>query len=258
MRRLSWRMTVTMPALALALILSPRVGNSAGASAHAASPNASGPPRPPSVQVKPPSHRSLRQGMFDLSKIDFASVVMLGDSLTERAQWSEITGCHFVANRGIGGDQSSHLLKRLDDVVKLKPAAVFLMVGVNDIITSVPIDTILDNVERMIVRLKQNGSRVYLTLVLPVAHSFSRKINPKVDELNAAYVKLAGRLDVPLVDFTAKTRTSDGALRDELSLDGIHLKTEGYRLWRDAIAPLVAQHCPPRPAPVPARKPVKR
>jgi lysophospholipase L1-like esterase len=233
MRVSSWRSTVLMSALAACAYLAPLAGD-AGALA----------------QTKKPSHRSIRQGMFALSQIDTASVVMLGDSLTEGAQWAEITGCAFLANRGIGGDDTAGLLRRLDGVTSLKPAAVFLMIGVNDVNSGVSTDTIVDNVAETIEKLTKSGARVYLTLVLPVAESF-KKINPKIDELNKAYVKLAKENKVTVVDFRADTRNADGFLKDEFSRDGIHLTAEGYRVWRDAVTPLVQQHCAPKRAPAP-------
>jgi lysophospholipase L1-like esterase/cell division septation protein DedD len=208
-------------------------------------------PRPSDAQanvpIKKPSYRSRRLAMFALTQIDFATVVMLGDSLTERAQWSEITGCPFVANRGIGGDESAGVVRRLDDVTKLKPAAVFLMIGINDILSNVPPETIVDNVQQTIETLTKAGTHVYLTLVLPGTSRVSHKIIPKVDELNAAYRKLAAQPNVSLVDFLNKAQNQEGFLRDELSADGIHLTPKGYRLWRDAIMPLVRRHCQPEP-----------
>ena len=209
-----------------------------------AEPQASAPP------PKKPGYRARREGMFALSKIDFATVVMLGDSLTERAQWSEITGCRFVANRGIGADDSAGVLRRLDAVTKLKPQAVFLMIGVNDVVSSVPTETIVENVRQTVKTLTDAGAQVYLMLVLPVTQGFGRKVNPGVVELDAAYVALARETNAVVVDFRSKMRTEDGFLRDELSLDGIHLSPAGYRIWRDAITPLVQKHCTPGPAPV--------
>jgi lysophospholipase L1-like esterase len=194
---------------------------------------------------KKPSYRGNRQEMFALTKFQSTPVVMLGDSLTERAQWNEITGCRFVANRGIGGDDSAGLLRRLDAVTRLRPGAVFLMIGVNDLVSNVPTEQIVENVQQTIARLTQSGAQVYLTLVLPVTHGFTRKINARVDELNAAYIKLAGETKATLVDFRADVQNRGGFLRDELSIDGIHLSPEGYRVWRDAVTPLVARHCPP-------------
>lgn len=93
-----------VPALAVGLYLAPLPGSAEMARAEA------------SAAPKRPPYRVLRQGMFALSKIDSASVVMLGDSLTEAAQWAEITGCRFLANRGIGADDSAGVLRRLEEV----------------------------------------------------------------------------------------------------------------------------------------------
>jgi lysophospholipase L1-like esterase len=228
---------ILAPVLSVCIYLAPLAGNADSAAAQA------------NVQSKRPSHRSIRQGMFALSKIDFAPVVMLGDSLTEHAQWSEITGCRFVVNRGIGADDSAGVLRRLDDVTKLRPSAVFLMIGVNDVASGVPTETIVDNVHEIIDRLTKAGARVYLTLVLHVTESYARKINPKVDELNAAYKLLAEQNKISLVDFRPRSQTGEGFLRAELSTDGIHLTAEGYREWRDAITPYVLEHCSPESAP---------
>ncbi len=228
MRLFSLRMTLAMPALALCLSGASFVD---GALLQA------------SAQAKKSSHRVLREGMFGLTRLDFATVVMLGDSLTEGALWSEITGCAFVVNRGIGGDKADGISKRLDEVTKLKPTAVFLMVGVNDIASDVPVEKIVDRVRQTIRRLTKAGSQVYLTLVLPVAESFTRKLNPKINELNAAYTVLALQTKVTVIDFRADMRTEEGFLRDELSVDGLHLAPDGYRIWRDAVMPLVAKHC---------------
>src|ERR1700730_1769722 len=75
------------------------------------------------------SWNEVRRGLFALSKVETASIVMLGDSHTEGAPWRELTGCPNLVNRGIGGDTTAKLLARLDDVLKLKPRAVFLMIG---------------------------------------------------------------------------------------------------------------------------------
>lgn len=183
------------------------------------------------------------QEMFGLSKVDSAPVVMLGDSMTQRALWNEITGCRFVINRGIGGDVSAGVLRRLDDVTSLKPSAVFLMIGINDISRNVPTETIVDNVRQTIERLNEAGAKVYLTLVLPVTRSYVPRMNPKVAELNSAYVALADKMKATVVDFRQEMRGDEGALRTDLSVDGLHLSPEGYRIWRDAVTPLVAQHC---------------
>ena len=91
--------------------------------------------------------------------------------------------------------------------------------------------------------LTGSGIHVYLTMVLPVTRNVRGGINNKVDELNAAYQGLAAQPNVSAVDFRSEMRAPDGALRNELSIDGVHLSPEGYRIWRDAISPLIDVHC---------------
>ena len=241
MRPLSLQSILVVPALAACMVMAPLAASPDGGTAQAES--------------KKPSHRSIRQGMFALSQIDFATVVMLGDSLTEGAQWSEITGCPYVVNRGIGADDSAGVVRRLDEVTKLRPSAVFLMIGVNDVASGVSTETIVDNVRQTIKTLTKARAQVYLTLVLPVAQSFTRKINPKITELNAAYVALAKETKATLVDFRSEMRSEDGYLRDELTVDGIHLIPDGYRVWRDAVMPLITKHCVPPALPSALAKP---
>jgi hypothetical protein len=63
------------------------------------------------------------------------AVVFLGDSITQG--WNSIARIFpdiKVVNRGIGGDTTRGVLYRLNaDVLALKPAAVVLLIGINDI-----------------------------------------------------------------------------------------------------------------------------
>jgi lysophospholipase L1-like esterase len=222
--RPSWRSTVLMPALAACALLAPLAVDAAPA------------------EQKKTSHFTQRRGMFALSQIDSASVVMLGDSLTEGAQWAEITGCAYLANRGISGDDAAGVLRRLDDVTKLRPVAVFLMIGVNDLTSGLAVDTITDNARLVIERLTKAGAKVYLSPVLPVGEDY-KKTNPKIDALNREYLRIAKETKATVVDFRADMRNADGFLKAEFSRDGVHLTADGYRVWRDAVMPLVQQHC---------------
>jgi len=61
------------------------------------------------------------------------AIVFLGDSLTSACEWHELFGNNLtILNRGIGGDTSAGVLKRIPTVAVLRPAAVFLMIGTND------------------------------------------------------------------------------------------------------------------------------
>jgi lysophospholipase L1-like esterase len=204
--------------------------------------------QPAPAQPAPPrkmTWNEVRRGLFALSKVETASIVMLGDSLTEGAPWRELTGCPHLVDRGIGGDTTAKLLARMDDVLKLKPRAVFLMIGVNDISLGVPKETTVTNFKAVLDRLA--GTHVVAGYVLPVAASYHRrKINDAISDLNGTIGSLiADRPATTVLDLRPQLRGSDGYLREEYSYDGLHLSPKAYGVWRDAIAPDVAKYCVP-------------
>ena len=61
------------------------------------------------------------------------SVIFLGDSITDSAEWSELFGDLHVLNRGISGDNTAGVLNRFGEIIQRKPAEVFLMIGIDDL-----------------------------------------------------------------------------------------------------------------------------
>ena len=189
------------------------------------------------------SYYDFRRGVFALSKLERAPIVMLGDSITEAAPWDELTGCRQLVNRGIGGDTTKGVLARLDEVIALKPRAVFLMIGVNDITRNIPKETSVDNLRAILTRLERADIKTFAAYVLPVARQ-RKKHNDSVSALNVAFADvLAEHPSTQVIDLRPLVRNADGYLRDDLSYDGLHLDAAGYALWRDVIAPHVAQYC---------------
>src|SRR5262245_59123443 len=123
------------------------------------------------AQHKMPWH-DYRRALFALSKVESSDVVMLGDWLTEGAGWFELTGCSRLVKRGVGVDTTAKLLARHDETLALKPRAVFLMVGVNDISLAVPKATTEANYRTILDRLA--GRHVVVAYVLPVAASYPK------------------------------------------------------------------------------------
>ena len=60
-------------------------------------------------------------------------VVMIGDSITQNAIWSEIFPNIKIANRGLVGDTTEDILKRMDTILSVQPKKALIMVGTNDI-----------------------------------------------------------------------------------------------------------------------------
>jgi lysophospholipase L1-like esterase len=198
-------------------------------------------------QIRKLSYKDVRRGLFALSKIQTAAIVMLGDSLTEGGPWRELTGCPSIVNRGIGGDTTKDVLGRLDVVLRMQPRAVFVMIGVNDISLGIPKEATTQNFRSLLDTLESNGTRTFLNYVLPVAANYrKRRMNEAISALNAVIVGLvAGRPNVIPIDLRPLVRDANGYLGEEFSYDGMHLSPKGYEVWRDAIAPTIADFCAP-------------
>src|SRR5580765_2917486 len=103
------------------------------------------------------------------------SVVFMGNSITEG--WARQRPDFFSANnytgRGISGQTSSQMLVRFrQDVISLKPKAVVILAGINDIaqnIGFISLENILGNIMSMAELAKANGIKPILCSVLPAA-----------------------------------------------------------------------------------------
>ena len=60
-----------------------------------------------------------RKGFLDVLPMTKNAIIFLGDSITEYGQWDEFIPDPKVRNRGIAGDTTPNLLKRLEAVTKI-------------------------------------------------------------------------------------------------------------------------------------------
>jgi lysophospholipase L1-like esterase len=182
-----------------------------------------------------------------------ADVVMIGDSLTDGAEWAEMFPEQDIVNRGIDGDTTHGVLARLDTILKLEPKRVFVMVGINDFAElHRSVASVFAHYRTLVRRLSQAGAHVFVQSTLPCneakgAWKSCASVNPKIRQLNARLQTLAAENDIENGDDNVTfidlrpVLARKGGLKRELTYDGIHLNGEGYRLWKEAIAP----HMPP-------------
>lgn len=183
--------------------------------------------------------------IFRLSNVKAASIVMLGDSMTALVAWNEITGCPSVVNRAIGSEKTADILDRIDDVTALAPRAVFLMIGVNDAGMDVPTADSMRNLRAILARLTAAGAHVFFLYPLPVGVMPTYPgLNARIDAFNAAAATVvSSTAGVTAIDMRPAFRGADGLIDPTLTKDQVHPSAAGYRVWRDAITPHVAEFC---------------
>jgi lysophospholipase L1-like esterase len=186
------------------------------------------------------------QGMYD-RKVSFFEVfpvergdtVFLGDSITEGGQWSEMFPTLPVKNRGIGGDTTTGVIARLQQITGASPAALFIKIGTNDL-THGPDDVATSYLQyEAIVTTVQRESpdtRIYLQSILPRGADYRER----VEAFNREIKRMATALNATYIDLYPHFLEADGSIADAYSNDELHLNGQGYALWQSLLQPYVA------------------
>ncbi len=170
--------------------------------------------------------------LFERYKTGHADVVMLGNSLTQWADWNELLGRTNIANRGIAGDITEGYLQRMDQIYRLKPKLCFVEGGINDLYSNVPVDVVFENYKKIVENLRSHKIIPILQSTLfvsPKWHSAAAK-NKEVAELNSLLQAFSKKNNIEFINLNA-TMSADNQLHDNLTYDGVHLTAKGYELW---------------------------
>jgi lysophospholipase L1-like esterase len=179
-------------------------------------------------------HQARLVSSFEAFPLVPDDIVFLGDSITEGGPWEELFPDLRVRNRGIGGDTSDGVLRRLEQVTRAEPDKLFLLIGTNDLYRGDSEDELVANIIEILDRLKQEtpDTEVYLQSVLPRAADYRERI----EALNARLAEVALEHGSEWIDlYPHFVDPETGAIRAELSNDELHLLGPGYALWRDQI-----------------------
>jgi len=174
---------------------------------------------------------------------DQDSVVFLGDSITQG--WGTSLNHAFpgmkVANRGISGDTTRGVLIRLaDDVLVLKPKAVVLLIGTNDLEEQAEPEVISDNLRLILAALRAHNPTMPVVLcnVFPSSGSKKRPLE-KITRLNQLYFTLVkDEPQVTVLDSWALFAGTNGDARSEEFPDLLHPNAVGYLKWSAALRPI--------------------
>ena len=169
-------------------------------------------------------------------------VVFLGDSITEGWKLeSSFPGKPYI-NRGISGQTTSQILLRFrQDVIDLHPRVVVILAGTNDLAENTGPATLTQiegNLESMAQLARDNHIRVVLCSVLPTVHYWwhPQLPNPeaRIAALNQWLEAYAAKGHDVYVNYYAAMKDAAGALKHDLSPDGVHPSPAGYAV----MAPL--------------------
>jgi lysophospholipase L1-like esterase len=175
--------------------------------------------------------------------------VLFGDSITERWQGAEPDLFTLgIVNRGIAGQTTAQMLPRFyQDVIALRPQAVQIMAGTNDIAGNTGLNSPQDfknDIMAMVELAQAHRIRVLLASIPPADRfSWNPAVKPaaRILELNAWLRTYAYQRKVVFVDYYTVLASKTGGLRPELGEDGTHPNANGYARMKPVLLNALSQ-----------------
>lgn len=185
-------------------------------------------------------------------------VLFLGDSITQgwegkgKDVWKERYEPLKAANFGISGDGTQHVRWRLHhgELESLHPKVVVLMIGTNNMGSNregqigkrgSSAEEIAEGITAIVGDLRQKlpDSKVLLLGIFPRSPRAGTEARDKIKDVNARIAKLDDGKNIRYLDIGDRFLDTQGNLSEEIMPDYLHLSPSGYKIWADAIQPLL-------------------
>jgi lysophospholipase L1-like esterase len=182
-----------------------------------------------------------RNDVFSTTTGPPGGAIFIGDSLTDMNEWEEAFPGKNIKNRGIYGDTTQGVLKRLHSVISQEPEKIFIMIGINDLAEKTDTGRILKNYQTIITSLNEElpDTEIYIQSLLPNHEELNTKAsidNDEIIQINDHLQNLAQEHDAAYIDLYSDFETENGQLAKNYTVDGVHLNGEGYKVWEEKIS----------------------
>lgn len=185
-------------------------------------------------------------------------ILFSGSSLTEQFPINEMLQSldtrYIIYNRGIGGDTTNNLLEDIQHCIfDLAPSKIFINIGSNDISNPDYNENVLiNNYESILTQIKERlpNTKVYLLSYYPVnpykdsyipleykSIMFATRTNDAIKSANKRVAMLADHFDYTYIDATSPLLDPQGNLREEYTLEGVHLWPIAYQKVLEILIP---------------------
>ncbi len=182
-------------------------------------------------------------------------IVFVGSSLMEMfpiEEWvKELNEDIVVYNRSVGGYKTTDILPVLDAcVLELAPYRVFINIGTNDLSDrNILMESVIENYDKILTTIEDALPRVeiYLMAYYPINYEAADesmkpclriRTNEKIAKANELVKQLAKKHGQKYIDVNDALKDEQGNLKAEYTIEGMHIKPEGYR----AIFPQVMEY----------------
>ncbi len=184
----------------------------------------------------------VKQGGVDL--------VFIGDSITHgwegrgKDVWAKYYGKRNAVNLGIGGDQTQHVLWRLDNgnVDGISPKVAVVMIGTNNSGSGRSTgQEMVDGVAAVVGKLRSKlpNTKVLLLGIFPRGKYFNEQ-RGRILQVNQAIRRLTDDAKVTYLDIGHEFLEDDGSMSRAVMPDFLHLTPKGYEIWASSIENVLA------------------
>ncbi|MFV7790760.1 GDSL-type esterase/lipase family protein [Aliarcobacter lanthieri] len=164
------------------------------------------------------------------------TTMMLGDSITDEGEWSELLGMK-VQNRGISGDTTDGVLDRLN-TVSHNIKQVFIMIGVNDIMRGKSAEYVFENYKKILKYFQEKNIKVVIQSTLFIGDSRKKDFNPKIEKLNQDLKDFAKNNQIYFIDLNPIFAPNKILLKN-YTTDDLHLNGKAYLLWVNELKKII-------------------
>ena len=192
------------------------------------------------------------QERLDLARSKPVDLVFDGDSITDfwqsagRDVWQERYGSLNAVDFAITWNRIENGLWRLDNgqLAGLHPKLAVLLFGCQNISVNSAED-IAFAIKEAVADYRKSCPDTHILLlgIFPCGEQPADPIRARVTQVNQLISKLEDGTHITFMDIGPKFLQPDGTISREMMGDFVHPTAKGYKIWADAIQPVVDQYC---------------
>jgi len=192
-----------------------------------------------------PRHEKLLANVRYNQKIVFIgdSITHLYEGVTGTPSWTLMSSQYSnkLTNLGIGGDQTQHVIWRLQNgefPTGINPEYVVLLIGTNN--RQGP-ESIAAGIGKIIqtINAASPSTKIILMGIFPRGTGIDDENTVRNYAVNNIIKNYHGYLNVIWLDIGQYYLNQDGSLKTDLFTDNLHLSQAGYEIWREKLMGLI-------------------
>lgn len=213
-------------------------------------------PEPRTVKNRPNAWKQKHQAILNIVKQGNIDLIFVGDSITEfwgrpagadrdwgKQIWNHYYAPRHAANLGVSGDQTQHVLWRLDhgEVDGINPKVAVVMIGTNNF-QSCTAEQISDGIIAVCAKLREKlpQTKILLLAIFPRDPQPDEK-REKLAQASKLASRIADNKTIFYLDINQKFLQPDGTLSADIMPDYLHPHEKGYQIWAAAMEPTLAK-----------------